>query len=64
MSAFQVRIDGEITWLRLHHISGSRGYCYLTPGNTREHHFQKPLEVGQRFTTSGHFYEVLGEGHE
>lgn len=55
----QVRIDGIETILTFDSQSGSRGYQYLTPGNTASHAFAAPLQPGQSFRTNGHSYEVL-----
>ncbi len=55
---YRVTIDGVTTVLTFDSYSGSRGYQYLTPGNTESHAFPKYLVPGQKFRTNGHDYEV------
>lgn len=55
----RVKIDGKETVLTFDCYSGSRGYQYLTTGNTSSHAFSQRLKAGQYIITNGHTYEVL-----
>lgn len=59
-TAFKVTIDDvEDTLTRTDQGHGSRGFTYLTRGNTSAHGFPFELAPGQSFRVNGHKYRIF-----
>lgn len=56
--SFAVKIDGADNVLTLVYLSGA-GYQYNTRGNESGHTFRGALQVGDKFRTGGHEYQII-----